>query len=29
MGLALAKINIVSPAILDGYDIGQFKDRAY
>jgi len=27
MGLALAKLNIVSPAILDSYDIGEFKDR--
>jgi len=27
MGLTLAKLNIVSPAILDSSDIGEFRDR--
>jgi len=27
MGLALAKLNIVSPAILDSSDISEFKDK--
>ncbi len=27
MGLTLAKLNIVSPSILDETDIGEFRDR--